>query len=167
MLKFASLQFFDEPTGMALSGGAHVAARFMLASEPLHGLRSTEELTYVMAGYDGGTEWPRGSGLSFTQGVAPDAWDQGFRMAHHAVCLMQAMVDELPGRYQGPMEFPMKTVAQSCRNALLRIAGGADWRDVTSPGSWRRIVAGCGHRSLMSLVSAAAPRLRQRAGTSS
>lgn len=167
VFSIASLQFFDEPTGMALSGGAHVAARFMLASEPFHGIRTTEELAYVMAGYDGGTEWPRGSGLSFTQGVAPDAWDQGLRMAHHAEGLMQAMVDELPGRYQGPMEFPMKTVAQSCRNALLRIAGGADWRDVTSPDSWRRIVAGCGHRSLMSLVSAAAPRLRQRGGPTS
>jgi hypothetical protein len=166
VFSIASLQFFDEPTGMALSGGAHVAARFMLACEPFHGIRTTEELAYVMSGYDSGTEWPSGSGLSFTQGVAPQAWEQGLRMAHHAEALMKAMVDELPGRYQGPMEFPMKTVAQSCRNALLRIAGGADWRDVTSPGSLRRIVAGCGHMSLMSLVSAAASRLRQRAGMS-
>jgi len=74
------------------------------------------------------------------------------------------MVDELPSRYQGPMEFPMKTIAQSCRNVLLRIAGGADWRDVTSPAALQNTVAGCGHMSLMSMVSAVAPRLRQRTG---
>lgn len=77
---------------------------------------------------------------------------------------MKAMSEGLPSRYQGPMEFPMKTVAQSCRNVLLRIAGGADWRDVTSPQSWQKVVAGCGHMALMSMVSAVAPRLRQRSG---
>ena len=46
----ASLQFFDEPIGMALSGGAHVAARFMLVARPFHGVRSVQELAYVMAG---------------------------------------------------------------------------------------------------------------------
>ncbi len=38
----ASLQFFDEPMGMALSGGAHVAARFMLLSKPFHGVRNVQ-----------------------------------------------------------------------------------------------------------------------------
>lgn len=38
----ASLQFFDEPMGMALSGGAHVAARFMLLSKPFHGVRNAQ-----------------------------------------------------------------------------------------------------------------------------
>lgn len=158
----ASLQLFDEPVGMAMSGGAHVAARFMLAAEPFHGVRDAQELAFVMSGYDTGTEWPAGSGLSFTAGLAPRAWADGFRMADHAPGLLQAMTDELPSKYQGPTEFPMKTVAQACRHALLRIAGGADPADVTSAPSWRHIVAGCGHRALMAVVSAVAPRLGQR-----
>lgn len=157
----ASLQFFDEPVGMALSGGAHVAARFMLASERFRGVRDAEELSFVMSGYDTGTEWPRGSGVSFTAGVAPEAWAQGFRIGDHSAGLIKAMTDELPDKYEGPLEFPMKTVAQSCRHALLRVAGGADPQDVLSAASWRTIVAGCGHRSLMALVSAVAPRLRK------
>jgi hypothetical protein len=75
-----SLQFFDEPIGMALSGGAHVAARFMLAARPFHGVRSVQELAYVMAGYDSGTAWPPGSGVSFTAGLAAQAWSEGFRI---------------------------------------------------------------------------------------
>jgi len=47
---------------------------------------------------------------------------------------------------------------------LLRVASGANWHDVTSPESWQHIVAQSGHRALMAIVSAAAPKLRQAAG---
>ena len=161
VFSIASLQIFDEPVGMALSGGAHVAARFMLASEPFHGIRDVDELRFVLSAYDTGTEWPRRSGMSFTAGLAPAAWSAGFRMAAHAEALMQAMVDELPTKYEGPIEFPMKTVAQAARHALLRVAGGADPQDVMSLDSLRRIVAGCGHKALMAVVTAITPRLRR------
>jgi hypothetical protein len=160
----ASLQFFDEPIGMALSGGAHVAARFMLVSKPFHGVRSVQELAYVLSGYDSGTSWPVGSGISFTAGLAPKAWAEGFRMAHQAAALMKAMTDALPTHYAGPIDFPMKTVAHAARHVLLRIAGGADWHDVTSPQSWQRIVGESGHKTLMAVVSAAAAKLRPALG---
>ena len=161
VFSIASLQVFDEPVGMALSGGAHVAARFMLASEPFHGIRDVDELRFVLSGYDEGTEWPKRSGISFSAGLAPKAWAAGFRMAAHAEGLMQAMVDELPAKYDGPIEFPMKTVAQAARHALLRVAGGADLEYVMSPDSLRHIVAGCGHKALMAVVTAFMPRLRR------
>lgn len=156
VFSIASLQFFDEPLGMALAGGAHVAARFMLASEPFHGVRSIDELAYVMRGYDDGSEWPPGSGCSFTAGLAPRPWAGGFRMEHQAESLMQAMSETLPSHYSGPMDFPMKTVAQACRHVLLHIASGADIDTATSPEAWRSAVEGCGHRTLMALVSATA-----------
>ena len=161
VFSIASLQVFDEPVGMALSGGAHVAARFMLASEPFHGIRDVDELRFVLSGYDEGPEWPKRSGISFSAGLAPKAWAAGFRMAAHAEGLMQAMVDELPAKYDGPIEFPMKTVAQAARHALLRVAGGADPEYVMSPDSLRHIVAGCGHKALMAVVTAFMPRLRR------
>lgn len=160
----ASLQFFDEPIGMALSGGAHVAARFMLAARPFHGVRSVQELAYVMSGYDNGTCWPPGSNLSYTAGLAPKAWAAGLRLESQADALFKAMTDELPARYAGPVDFPMKTVAHACRHVLLRLAGGADWEDVTSPESWQTIVMESGHKTLMAIVSAAAPKLRPKAG---
>ncbi len=156
VFSIASLQFFDEPLGMALAGGAHVAARFMLGAEPFHGIRSTEELAYVMRGYDAESEWPPGSGCSYTAGLAPRPWAAGFRMEHQATALMQAMLDTLPPHYAGPTDFPMKTVAQACRHVLLRIAGGADVETVISAEAWRSAVEGCGHRTLMALVSATA-----------
>lgn len=156
VFSIASLQFFDEPVGMALAGGAHVAARFMLAAEQFHGVRNVAELAYVMRGYDEGSEWPPGSRRSFTEGLAPCPWAGGFRMADCAGELMQAMCDTLPERYAGPIDFPMKTVAQACRHILLGIASGTDIETSTSATAWHTAVEDCGHRMLMALVSATA-----------
>lgn len=163
VFSLASLQFFDEPLAMAQMGGAHVAARFMLTAERFRGVRDADELAFVLAGYDRGTEWPRDSGMSFTAGIAPDAWEQGFRMEQIAAALMQAMHDELPEKYAGPVEFPMKTVVHAARHVLLRVAAGADPADVAMPASLRRIVAASGHRALMTLVTALSPRIRRQA----
>ncbi|KVX76326.1 ATP-binding protein [Burkholderia cepacia] len=156
VFSIASLQFFDEPLGMALAGGAHVAARFMLASAPFHGVRTVDELAYVMRGYDEGSEWPAGSGCSFTAGLAPRPWAGGFRMADQAEALMLAMQDALPPRYAGPVDFPMKTVAHACRHVLLRVASGANVDSETSATAWQAAVENGGHRTLMALVSATA-----------
>ena len=156
VFSIASLQFFEEPMGLAMVGGAHVAARFMLASERFHGIEGLDELACVMVGYDQATEWPPHSGTSFTEGVAAAAWAEGFRMEDHADKLHQALVEGLPTNYAGPPEFPMKSIAHCCRHILLRIAGGADWRDVTSAESLRHIVAESGHRQLLALVTATA-----------
>lgn len=164
VFSIASLQFFDEPIGMALTGGSHVAARFMLTSKPFHGVRSTSELAYVLNGYDETTSWPIGSGISFTAGLAPKAWDEGFRMENQAEVLMDTMSDILGPNYGGPKEFPMKTVAHASRHVLLRIAGGARWQDVISPASWQEIVADSGHRSLMAIVSASASKHHKSIG---
>lgn len=160
----ASLQFFDEPMALAMVGGAHVAARFMLASERFHGIEGQEELAAVMAGYDEGTEWPAQSGKSFTEGVAPEAWSQGFRLENHTQALYNALVADVPPNYAGPLEFPMKTITHCCRYILLRIAGGADWRDVTSQKSLSQIVTESGHRQLLALVTATAHLAKRSTG---
>ncbi|MGJ7497812.1 AAA family ATPase [Variovorax sp. RT4R15] len=158
VFSIASLQFFDEPMAMAQTGGAHVAARFMLTAQPFHGVRDVEELAFVLAGYDQGTEWPAGSGVSFTAGIAPQPWADGFRMANLAPALMQALRDDLPERYAGPVEFPMKTVVQAARHVLLRVAAGALPDDVMSARSLASIVAASGHRALMAIVTALGAR---------
>lgn len=159
VISIASVQIFDKPMGLALSGGAHAAARFMLAQYKFIGISSADELEFVFGGYDSGTEWPKGSGVSFTAGVAPSAWQIGFRMSECAAALWDIMVDELPAGYTGPHEFPMKTIAQIGRHILLRIASGADPKTVISHESLCGIVANSGHKQLMSIVGASAPRL--------
>jgi hypothetical protein len=50
VFSIASLQFFDQPIGMALASDAHVVPRFMLDAEPFHGVRNAVELAYVKRG---------------------------------------------------------------------------------------------------------------------
>ena len=156
VFSIASLQFYDEPLGMALSGGAHVAARFMLESRQFHGIRTVDDLKFVLSAYDDATEWPPASGVSFTAGLAPKAWEMGFRMGDQAEPLMDAMKTSLGDRYMGPIDFPMKTVAQVSRNVLLRIAGGANWSEVTKKEAWLEVVSQSSHKALMAIVSAGA-----------
>jgi hypothetical protein len=85
-------------------------------------------------------------------------------MASLAEGLHQAMVDALPEKYDGPTEFPMRSVAMSARHALLRIAGGADPSNLMSVSTLRSIVEGTGHTMLMAVVTAITPRLRKRHG---
>lgn len=157
VISIASVQIFDSPIGMSMTGGAHVAARFMLSNAKFEGISSVDQLEFVLAGYDEGTEWPKDSGISFTEGIAKQAWDDGFRIKHCASRIWDAMVMELPDRYEGPHEFPMKTIAQTSRHVLLRLARNANPSDITSLENLRAIVAGCGHRQLMALVGAVAP----------
>jgi len=69
---------------------------------------------------------------------------------------MYAMTESLGESYLGPIDFPMKTVAQVSRHILLRIAGGANWREVTSKDAWLEVVSQSSHKALMAVVSAGA-----------
>jgi len=160
VISTASVQFFDEPLGLALAGGAHAAARFMLASAPFHGVRDEDELGLVLDGYDLALQWPADSGISYTEVLAPQAWAAGSRMHQLAPCLMQALQAELPAGYSGPTDYPMKTITQVCRHVLLRLAAGARPEDVGREAVLREIVAASGHRLLMSLVAALGQRQR-------
>jgi hypothetical protein len=77
-------------------------------------------------------------------------------MGNQAESLMYAMTESLGESYLGPIEFPMKTVAQLSRNILLRIAGGANWRAVTQRDAWLQVVSQSSHKALMAIVSAGA-----------
>jgi len=44
-----------------------------------HGIRSVNELEYILEGYDEDSEWPDNSGVSYTKYFLSDAFDDGFR----------------------------------------------------------------------------------------
>lgn len=164
VISVASVQFRDDPVNLALAGGAHVAARFLLTSARFHGISDTAQLAYVMSGYDEGSEWPIGSGISFTAGVVPDLWLDGFRLSSQAEPLWAELIKQLPYRYDGPIEIPMKTISTVCRRMLLLLASGRCVKDVFSETSINEIVDYSGHTTLMAIISAGAPRGRKQKG---
>lgn len=162
VISVASVQFRDDPVNLALAGGAHVAARFLLTSARFHGITDAAQLAYVMSGYDEGSEWPSGSGISFTAGVVPDLWLTGFRLSSYAELLWDELVLQLPHKYDGPIEIPMKTISTVCRRVLLLLALGKTIKEVFSAKSISEVVEYSGHSTLMAIISAGAPRGRIR-----
>ena len=88
----------------------HVSGRFLIRKHEFTGLRDIEEAAYVMARYDDGTEWPPGSGISFTRHFTHQAFTNGFRLSHYSTRLW-AMASNLraQARLPEPWTWPMKT----------------------------------------------------------
>jgi len=121
---------------LASTGNAHVAGRFMAAHTRFHGLRSLEELRYVLNGYDIDSEWPGGSGISFLEYFSSSDFKAGKRLADHSAIFWNALLELAPKVAQKNLEFPMQHIASAVEVALFRLANGDDWDLVTSFESW-------------------------------
>jgi|CXWL01.1.fsa_nt_gi hypothetical protein len=153
IISVAAFQFNDRPRTLALTGSAHVSARFMLHDWPFRGIRTPEELKFVLQGYDEDSEWPEGSGISYTAGLARQAFAEGFRVQNYTHEVWTALNTLLPANYSGPIEFPMQSIAVGARQVLLKTgAAGSAWEQCTSFDAWKQAVADTGHTRLMSLV---------------
>lgn len=152
IISVASFQFDERPRALAMTGSAHVSARFMLHEWPFRGMRNAEELKFVLQGYDQDSEWPEGSGISYTAGLAPRAFAEGFRMQNYSHQLWTALENLLPASYGGTKEFPMQSITVAARQVLLKVAAGSTWEKCVSFDAWRQAVADTGHTRLMSLV---------------
>jgi hypothetical protein len=140
---------------MAISGNAHVAARFMAAHSRFHGLRSEAEVAYVLDGYDIGSEWPAGSGVSFLQYFAPTDYAAGRRLAECAGIFWKSMVELTPSQGKRAPEFPMQHLAHSVERILDRLAKDEAWDEVMEYKSLLSIFADTGFSSHMRIVNTA------------
>lgn len=154
-----SLQFNQRPLELAHTGSAHVSARFMLYEHQFHGILGIDELRAVLLGYDEDSEWPAGSGISYTAGIAPRPFEAGLRLSDYAAQLWTALFENVPSGYQGPHDYPMQSVTLAARNVLLQLAGsGNAWERCVTQDAWNRAVAMTGHKAHMALVSVYAGR---------
>lgn len=101
---------------MAMTGNAHVAARFIAAHARFHGLRSPDEIAYVLNGYDVDSEWPPGSTVSYLHYFAPGAFREGRRLADCAGQLWNPLVELSPESARRHFEFPMQHIARAAES---------------------------------------------------
>lgn len=154
-----SLQFNQRPFELAHTGSAHASARFLLYEHQFHGIRNVEELRAVLLGYDEDSEWPTGSGTSYTAGIARRPFEAGLRLSDYAAQLWTALFHNLPNGYKGPHDYPMQSVTLAARNVLMRLAGSnAAWEKCVTQEAWNEAVAMTGHKAHMALVSLYAGR---------
>lgn len=138
---------------MAVTGNAHVAARFMAAHARFHGLRSSQEVEYVLNGYDLDSEWPLGSGVSYLEHFAPSDFSAGHRLADCAGHLWRALVELSPDTAHRHLEFPMQHIARATESILFQLARGEDWDEVTAYESWLGELAKANFSDHMRIIS--------------
>jgi hypothetical protein len=142
---------------LAKTGDGHISARFLLLSAPFHGIRSREELEYVLNGYDQESEWPADSGISYLHYFAPKSYKAGKRLAHCADHIWQAMTELLPPGLKQPktlakIEFPMKFIALAVEDVLWRLAQDEEWEDVMNFDAWVETIASSGFTAHMQAI---------------
>lgn len=121
---------------LASTGNPHVAARFLAAHSRFYGIRSLEELTFVLDGYDVDSEWPLGSGDSFLKYFSGSDFKSNRRLAESATLFWKALIELTPKTSKNKYEFPMQHIATTIENQLFRLARGEPWNDVTCYESW-------------------------------
>lgn len=89
----------------------HVAGRFLLRKHEFTGLRDVADAAYALSRYDEGSEWPVGSGISYTQYFAAEAFtERNFRLAHYAERLWRAAENlRTQERLSSEWTWPMKS----------------------------------------------------------
>jgi len=140
---------------LGLSDHAHVAARFLVAHWPFPGIRSVEEVGFILDGYDVASEWPANSGTSYLAHFAPQAYARGARLATCAPVLWRVLNSLLPTHYKGDIEFPMQHIARAIEEVMVDLARGDDWEVATSEANWIDALALTQFTDHMRLISAA------------
>ena len=75
----------------------HLVGRFMTGSHEFHGLQSIDDLKRIMLSLDSGSEFPIGSGCSYTAFFVPKAFKNGWRLGDHCQQVWK-LLDEIMTR---------------------------------------------------------------------
>lgn len=101
----------------------HIVCRFKVRSHEFLGLRNVEDTAYVLGRYDEATDWPPGSGTTYTQHYAPKAYAEGFRASSCAASLWKAAADSRTAASLPPeWTWPMKSFDGTVHHLLAVIA---------------------------------------------
>jgi hypothetical protein len=109
-------------------GEKEIVARFMTEELPFHRVRSAQDCSACLLGYDQG-EYPDNSGWTHTRFFFPRAWDAGMRLADEGGTLWEAFDDAYKrARLVGELELPMEFFTRAVQHILYQYAQ----RDSTS-----------------------------------
>ncbi|MDQ8739160.1 ATP-binding protein [Paenibacillus sp. LHD-38] len=138
-------QLVDRRSFFIANQKAHIVGRFMPKEYEFKGIRSVEELEYVLQSYDE-SEYPTDSGWYFTRFFFPESYDEGKRLKDFGKLLFNLFL-EIRQEFgiTGKMELPMEYVAFTIENALKTYGAngmGGDWLSMLE---WRDAISRSGY----------------------
>lgn len=131
-----------------------IVGRFMVHQHRFTGLHSVEDFRFCLESYDDAarTEYPIGSGWSFTQFFFPAAFASGWRLATEAETLWQAFHKvRVETRLPADAEVPMQYFAGTIEYALRTFSATADTLNL-SLNMWREAIRSSGYHDAAQYV---------------
>lgn len=118
-ISFAQPEILHRRTALMTTKQTQIIARFL--SEPLRFESCTcaEELAKLLDAYDEDSDFPEGSGWSYTRFFLPLAFENGLRLKHHARSMWNAL--ELAAGTALGASAPMEHVCSMIEHLLLRL----------------------------------------------
>jgi hypothetical protein len=145
IVSIGSYELQYQPDYLARTGNPHIAARFFASDMRFRGIASSEELSFVLNGYDVDSEWPQKSGASYLNYFALEDFEKGQRLSSCGSDIWAAFNDLLPSNLKGKrsyeIELPMQRISHTIEQALRRLGEGEDWETVTDYKSWLQMIA--------------------------
>jgi hypothetical protein len=124
IISVGSHQISFQPNFFARTGDAHIVTRFLMHHARFHGIRSLNELEYILDGYDEDSEWPDQSGVSYTKYFLSDAFDDGFRLRRLSFLIWNELIEKYNLAFKsykpksGQIEIPMNQIANLIERIL-------------------------------------------------
>ncbi|MBD5797377.1 AAA family ATPase [Bacillus pseudomycoides] len=108
-------QLESQRTAMLSIKKHQIVGRFMVHKFKFTGVKMTEDLQKCLAGYDDESEYPVGSGVSYTQWFFPDQFKSGLRLQLYAEEIMEvfkqtSQASKLISSVGVPMQYITKTI---------------------------------------------------------
>ncbi|WP_144142447.1 ATP-binding protein [Paraburkholderia sp. BCC1884] len=124
-ISFGQPEVLDVISALHKTGQRQIIARFFRKPIPFCSCTSEETLAKVLHSLDDDTEWPEGSGWTYTYFFFPRAFRNGFRLATFAGAIWRALVKALPE--QSP-SFTMEAIALTINGLYI----GMKNRDISN-----------------------------------
>lgn len=126
---------------MVISKQFQIVGRFMVNAHRFTGISSAKEVQVCLHGYDEQSDYPEGSGWSYTRFYFPVAYEHGWRLATQADSVWKAFMDAREeGQLPGPPQVPMKFLTAAIEYVLRRHENLLDIEPHLSLQVWREAV---------------------------
>ncbi|WP_454863470.1 ATP-binding protein [Pseudomonas hormoni] len=120
LIGFAQPEIYSRLSGLRAVEHYQIIARFFSEIIPFRGCQNIDELATILRACDTGSEFPSGSGISYTAYFIPQAYAAGFRLVPLAELFWNAFGESVAGKYI--KNLPMQHVRESIVCLLLLIS---------------------------------------------
>jgi hypothetical protein len=116
-------EILDERRKLISTGQGHIIGRFMAATHQFTGVTCRDDIYKMCDALDQGSEYPVGSGVTYTCFFVPQGYRSGFRMAQYADVIWAALQREASeANLRRNIEYPMQAIVAVLRVLMREIS---------------------------------------------